>query len=82
MVDEGRSRDPIAVCRQKLKDLGLEDPILESFFAEHKGAGEASNDDFPPQVLEYLNEGIDFALKSPLPEPEEGGMWVFKEAGR
>jgi TPP-dependent pyruvate/acetoin dehydrogenase alpha subunit len=80
LVERGRSRDPIAVYRQSLKELGLgDDPLAQSFFCEGKGAASVTNEDFPPEVVEYLNEGIDFALKSPLPEPEEGGMWVFKE---
>lgn len=80
VVEQGRSRDPIGVCRQILKESGIDDPIVDGFFAENKGAADATNEDFPPEVVEFLNEGIDFALKSPLPEPEEGGMWVFKEA--
>jgi len=30
-------------------------------------------------VVEYLKEGIEFALKSPVPDEAEGAMWVFKE---
>jgi TPP-dependent pyruvate/acetoin dehydrogenase alpha subunit len=76
----GRARDPIAVCREHLIALGLgNEPIVQGYFAENKGAAEASNDDFPPEVVEYLTEGIEFALKSPLPQAEEGGKWVFRE---
>jgi len=79
-VEEGRQRDPIAVCRQTLIDLGyLKGAEAEQFLAEGKGAAAATNEDFPPEVVEYLNKGIEFALASPLPEAEEGGMWVFKE---
>ncbi|RYG38607.1 thiamine pyrophosphate-dependent dehydrogenase E1 component subunit alpha [bacterium] len=79
-VEAGRQRDPIAVCRRTLIDLGyLSGPDAEQYLAEGKNAADATNDDFPPDVVSYLNEGIDFALKSPLPSPEEGGMWVFKE---
>lgn len=79
-VEIGRKRDPIAVCRQKLIDLGYgDDPLVKGFFCEGKGAGEVTNEDFPPEVVEYLNEGIEYALKSPVPAAEEGGMWVFKE---
>jgi hypothetical protein len=47
--------------------------------AEGKGASEVTDIDFPEEVVAYLNEGVQFAIKSPLPEAEEGGMWVFKE---
>ena len=33
-------------------------------------------------VVAYLKEGVDFALKSPMPDGEEGGMWVFSEGSR
>jgi hypothetical protein len=47
--------------------------------AEGKSAGEATNEDFPPEVVAYLNKGIEAAIASPLPSAEEGAMWVFKE---
>ena len=47
--------------------------------AEGKHAAEVSDEDFPADVVEYLKEGIDFAMKSPVPPAEEGAMWVFKE---
>ena len=50
-----------------------------NWVAEGKGASEVSNDDFPPEVVQYLSEGIEFAVNSPLPEAEEGGMWVYRE---
>lgn len=79
-VEEGRRRDPISVCRRQLIDLGwLAGELAEKYLAEGKNAADATNDDFPPEVIEYLNRGIEFALASPLPEPEEGGQWVFKE---
>ena len=46
--------------------------------AEGKNATDATNEDFPPEVIDYLNEGIAFAKASPVPEAEEGAMWVFK----
>jgi TPP-dependent pyruvate/acetoin dehydrogenase alpha subunit len=80
-IEEGRQRDPIAVCRQTLLDLGyITAEEAERFMAEGKNAADATNDDFPPEVVEYLNSGIEFALASPQPEAEEGGMWVFKES--
>ena len=79
-VDEGRSRDPIAICKAHLlKDGTITKEQAESYMAEGKGATEAKNEDFPPSVVEYLNEGVEFAKKSTPPPAEEGGMWVFKE---
>jgi TPP-dependent pyruvate/acetoin dehydrogenase alpha subunit len=79
-VEKGRSRDPIAVCRQRLIELGyLTGEEATSFMAEGKSATEATNEDFPPEVVAYLNKGIEAAIASPLPAAEEGAMWVFKE---
>ncbi|MEI7577795.1 MAG: thiamine pyrophosphate-dependent dehydrogenase E1 component subunit alpha [Armatimonadota bacterium] len=79
-VEKGRQRDPIAVCRKRLIELGhLTGDAATSFMAEGKGASEATNDDFPPEVVAYLNKGIEAAIASPLPAAEEGAMWVFKE---
>lgn len=79
-VERGRARDPIAVCRKRLIELGyLSGEDQTKYQAEGKSASEAEKDDFPPEVVAYLDEGIQFALSSPLPEPEEGGKWVFKE---
>lgn len=82
-IERGRARDPIAVCRKALIELGYLTPEeAEQYMAEGKNATEAKNEDFPPEVIEFLNEGVRFAEKSALPEAEEGGKWVFKEAGR
>jgi TPP-dependent pyruvate/acetoin dehydrogenase alpha subunit len=79
-VEHGRARDPIAVCRRKLVELGyLSADDAKLYIAEGKNAMETLNEDFPPEVVEYVSEGVDFALKSALPAPEEGGQWVFKE---
>lgn len=79
-VEKGRQRDPIAVCRKRLIELGhLTGDATTSFMAEGKGASEATNEDFPPEVVAYLNKGIEAAMASPLPAAEEGAMWVFKE---
>lgn len=79
-VLSGRSRDPIATCKRALVEWGdMTADEANQFLAEGKNAMDAKNEDFPPEVVEYLNEGIEFALKSPLPEPEEGGRWVFRE---
>jgi TPP-dependent pyruvate/acetoin dehydrogenase alpha subunit len=78
-IDRAR-RDPIAVCKAKLVELGyLSQADADKYQCENKGAGEVSDADFPPRVVEYLKKGVDFALKSPQPAAEEGGMWVFKE---
>ncbi len=81
-VVQGRGRDPIAVCRQRLLELGdIGSDFAEKWVAEGKSASEATNEDFPEKVVEYLNKGIDFAVASALPPAEEGGMWVFYEGG-
>ncbi len=79
-IKRGRERDPIAVCRRILTDRGiLPKELQDKYMAEGKNAADATNEDFPPDVVEFLNEGIEFALKSPLPEASEGARWVFKE---
>ncbi|MBS1706418.1 MAG: thiamine pyrophosphate-dependent dehydrogenase E1 component subunit alpha [Armatimonadetes bacterium] len=79
-VERGRNRDPIAVCKSYLVEKGyLTNAEAEKYKAENKSAGETTDEDFPPEVVAYLKRGVDFALKSPDPSPEEGGMWVFRE---
>ncbi|MHB8635829.1 MAG: thiamine pyrophosphate-dependent dehydrogenase E1 component subunit alpha [Fimbriimonadaceae bacterium] len=79
-IDHGRARDPIAVCRRKLIELGdLTGPAATAFLAEGKPSSQASNDDFPPDVVEYMDEGIRYALNAATPAAEEGGRWVFDE---
>jgi len=80
-IEIGRQRDPIAICREKLIQLGdLAGAEAEQYIAERKSASDATNEDFPPEVVAFLNRGIEFALNSPVPEAEEGAMWVFKES--
>ena len=80
LVDTGRQRDPIAVFKNKLIELGeLTKAEADKHLAECKGAGEVTDHDFPEEVVKYLSEGVDFAIKSPLPAAEEGGQWVFAE---
>lgn len=80
-VEQGRRRDPIAICRKRLIDRGfLTGDDATRYLAEGKSAMEVTSDDFPPEVIEYLSQGVDFALKAPAPAAEEGGMWVFREA--
>ncbi len=78
LVETGRRRDPIAICRADLLALG---DISAEFgcAAEGKGSAETTNDDFPPEVVAYLDQGIAFAMASPLPDAEEAAKWVFKE---
>lgn len=80
-VQKGRERDPIAVCKRYLVEKGyMTAEEAAMYAAEGKSAGECRDEDFPPDVVEYLKRGVDFALKSPVPAAEEGGMWVFREA--
>jgi TPP-dependent pyruvate/acetoin dehydrogenase alpha subunit len=78
LVEQGRKRDPIAVCRQTLLELGDITPEF-GYFAEGKGSSETTNEDFPPEVVAFLDRGIKHAIESPLPDAEEGAKWVFKE---
>lgn len=78
-VREGRDRDPIAICKRMLLEKGyITKEIAESYMAEGKGVKEARDEDFPPDVVEYMTKGIEAALASPVPPAEEGGMWVFR----
>jgi TPP-dependent pyruvate/acetoin dehydrogenase alpha subunit len=80
-IEHGRARDPIAVCRRKLIDLGdLTGPASTAYMAEGKNSSQASNDDFPPDVVEYMDEGIRFAISAATPDAEEGGRWVFADS--
>jgi len=79
-VDDGRSRDPIAVAKARLLQEGvISQADVDAYPAEGKGAGQLTDEDFPPEVVEYLREGVEFAVKSALPPAEEGAMWVFRE---
>lgn len=79
-VDEGRSRDPIAVCKRILVEHGvLTQKEADEFPAENKGANEVTDEDFPPDVVEYLREGVEFAMAAALPAAEEAEKWVFRE---
>ncbi len=82
-VEQGRARDPIAVAKRYLVEAGvLSQKEADMHMAEGKGASQASDEDFPADVVAYLKRGVEFAIKSPLPAAEEGGMWVFREDGR
>jgi len=80
-VEKGRQRDPIAIMKQKLLELGdIDQKQASSYPAEGKSASDATNQDFPPEIVQYLDEGIQFALESQLPDAAEGGMWVFADS--
>ncbi len=78
LVELGRKRDPIAIARKTLMELGDIDASF-GFYAEGKGASETTNEDFPPEVVAFLDRGIAFAMESGVPDAEEGAKWVFKE---
>lgn len=83
VIDEARQRDPISVMKQNLIDLGeMTQEEAIQFPAEGKGAGDVTDRDFPPEVVKYMTEGVEFAVQSPEPKAEEGGQWVFWEGGK
>lgn len=80
---KGRDRDPIAVAKAYLVEKGyLSAEEAEMYKAERKHATEAKDEDFPPEVVEYIRRGVEFAVQSPAPAPEEGAMWVYAEGGQ
>jgi TPP-dependent pyruvate/acetoin dehydrogenase alpha subunit len=82
-VEKGRGRDPIAVCRKVLLDKGyLNAEQAQRHLAEGKTAAQVKDEDFPPEVVEYMKEGVEFAVRAGLPDPEEAAKWVFKEEGQ
>lgn len=79
-VKRGRSRDPIGVFKDYLESIGeLTSEEADKHPAENKKASDTTDHDFPEEVVKYLSEGVDFAIKSSLPAAEEGAMWVFAE---
>ncbi|MBN8691125.1 MAG: thiamine pyrophosphate-dependent dehydrogenase E1 component subunit alpha [Armatimonadetes bacterium] len=79
-IEKGRSRDPIAIAKARLVSLGhMTKDEAKQYMAEGKHATEASDDDFPPQVVERMKKAVEFAIKSGVPEAEEGAKWVFAE---
>ncbi|MCW5937916.1 MAG: thiamine pyrophosphate-dependent dehydrogenase E1 component subunit alpha [Fimbriimonadaceae bacterium] len=82
-VDSGRSRDPIAVMKRIMLAKGmLTQEEFEKHAPEGRSAGEVTDVDFPAEVVDYLNEGVEYAVNQPVPEAEEGGMWVYREFGQ
>lgn len=79
-VNAGRSRDPIAVAKRRLLKAGaIDQATAERYMAESKSASEATDDDFPPRVVQYLKGAVEAAISAATPPAEEGAMWVFRE---
>lgn len=79
-VEQERHRDPLLVMKKKMIEMGyLTQEEADKTPAELKGAGEVTDHDFPKRVVDYLHKGVEFAVKAPVPDAAEGGMWVFKE---
>lgn len=79
-VEEGRSRDPIAVAKRILVEQGvLSKAEAEKYSPEGKGATQVTDEDFPAEVVQYMKRGVDAALAAGTPGAEEGAMWVFAE---
>lgn len=82
-VESGRSRDPIAVTKKKLIDMGyLTQEEAARYRVEGKGASDLRDDDFPDDVVAYMRRGVEAALASTAPDAVEGGQWVFWEGSR
>lgn len=79
-VANGRSRDPIAVMKRHLVESGLlSEEDAARFAPEGKDAPSTTDQDFPPEVVSYLKRGVEFAIKAPMPEPDEAFRWVYAE---
>jgi TPP-dependent pyruvate/acetoin dehydrogenase alpha subunit len=79
-VDQGRSRDPIAVAKAALvADGTIAQAEANKYSPEGKGAGQVTDDDFPSDVVAYMKEGVEAAMAAGLPPAEEGGLWVFRD---
>ncbi|MFY9233611.1 MAG: thiamine pyrophosphate-dependent dehydrogenase E1 component subunit alpha [Fimbriimonadaceae bacterium] len=79
-VKRGRERDPIAVCKRHLVEKGfLSAKEADLYSPEGRNAQEVTNEDFPPDVVEFLDSAVSHALAADVPDPEEGGKWVFRE---
>lgn len=80
-IEKGRSRDPIAIAKEYLVKKGyLSQEEADKYKAERKHATEASDEDFPPEVVEYVKRGVEFAVQSAPPPAEEGAMWVYADS--
>lgn len=82
-VEAARKRDPIGVMKEILISKGyISAADAAKYPVENKGAGELTDEDFPADVVAFLHKGVTAALKSPVPDAEEGGMWVFREESK
>ncbi|HWP31637.1 MAG TPA: thiamine pyrophosphate-dependent dehydrogenase E1 component subunit alpha [Fimbriimonadales bacterium] len=79
-IERGRRRDPIAVYKTYLVENGiLSEEEAKRYSPEGKHAIQVTDEDFPPEVVEAVRKGVEFAIASPLPEPEEAFKHVFVE---
>lgn len=79
-VEAGRSRDPIAVYKRHLVEMGiLSQADADKYSPEGKDAPSTTDEDFPPEVVSAMKEAVEFAVASPLPESQEALQWVFAE---
>ena len=80
-VEAGRARDPIAVYKKHLVEMGLLSQADSDRYApEGKDAPSTTDEDFPPEVVAALKSAVDFAVKSELPDASEAFQWVYAEA--
>ena len=63
-----------------IKNGLLSQEEADKYPAEFKSAMQFTDHDFPPDVVAYMTEGVEFALKAELPEAEEAELWVYREA--
>lgn len=79
-IEQGRARDPIAVCKRILIEKGdLTQEEADKYPVEGKSASELSDEHFPEDIVAYMKRGVDAAMASPLPEAAEAAEWVFRE---
>ena len=77
-VEKGRSRDPIAVYKRHLIEMGLlSQADADKYSPEGKDAPSTTDEDFPPEVVTALKDAVEFAVASPLPDASEATQWVF-----
>lgn len=80
-VEKGRARDPIAIAKALLVKNGvITQAEADQYSPEGKSAAQVKDEDFPPEVVAYMKEGVDAAIAAGAPPAEEGAMWVFREA--
>jgi hypothetical protein len=77
----GSQKEAISYYPRLIAHRSVAEDSTDAMMAEHKSAGEASNDDFPPEVVALLTQGIESAMAAAVPDGEEGAQWVFFEGG-